>query len=324
MENDIIKLYTEESLSINQICKLLHIGKLKVKSILTKNQISLNKKGGKIKHVLVDIDYTKYDNKILKCKKTGKIIKDILNKSGFVVTHLKKVYDIELPSNFKRNMITKTTGKLWYEDYFNIIDDTTIEKEKWDCPICDWSTKDVKNKGGFITKHVREHGYNNIRDFFEYYPNVRINLKEEKIFLDDPKSFINCKICNQPFRSISNTHLKLHNINLEEYKFKYGEVFSEDFKNECKLYLDTGRNNIENNFTSKGQKEVSDYIQSLGLTVLNNHKKTLNGVEMDIFIPNLNIGFEYNGLFWHSEKMGKNKNYHLDKQNLAKSYDIKL
>jgi hypothetical protein len=221
-------------------------------------------------------------------------------------------------------MITKTTGKLWYEEYFDLIDDVVIEKDKWVCPLCDWFTNDVKNLGGFITKHVRSHDFNNIKEFFEYYPTVRIDLKEEKIFLDNPKSFISCGICEQPFRSISNTHLKSHNITLEEYKTKYGEVFSEDFKKECKSYLDVGRGNIENNFTSKHQKEISDYIQSLGVTVLNNHKKSLNGVEIDIYTPELKIGFEYNGLFWHSEKMGKHKNYHLDKQKLANKHGIKL
>jgi len=70
----------------------------------------------------------------------------------------------------------------------------------------------------------------------------------------DSKSFINCKICNQPFRSISNTHLKLHNITLEKYEKKYGDIFSENFKEECKNYLEKGRPNIENNFTSKNQK----------------------------------------------------------------------
>ena len=62
----------------------------------------------------------------------------------------------------------------------------------------------------------------------------------------------------------------------------------------------------------KAQKEILDYIKELGFNVINNHKKSLNGVEIDIFIPELNIGFEYNGLFWHSEKMGKDKNYHLN------------
>jgi hypothetical protein len=47
MKQDIVKLYTEEKLSINQICELLHIGKLKVKDVLIKNGIGLNKRGGR-------------------------------------------------------------------------------------------------------------------------------------------------------------------------------------------------------------------------------------------------------------------------------------
>jgi hypothetical protein len=34
--------------------------------------------------------------------------------------------------------------------------------------------------------------------------------------------------------------------------------------------------------------------------------------EIDIYLPELKIGFEYNGLYWHSE-LNKNKNYHYDK-----------
>jgi hypothetical protein len=322
MEQEIVKLYVEESLSINDICKKFHIGKLKVKEILNKNNIQLNKKGGQKKHLIIDIDYAKYKNKVLKCKKTDKIINDTLNRSGFVLTHLKNVYGLNLPSLYKRQMITKTTGKLWYEDYFDLVDE--VIKEKWNCPVCNWSTNDVKNQGGFITKHIKKHGFSSIKDFFDFHPQSRIDLKEEKINLLDNKSFVNCNICNQPFRSISNTHLKSHNISLEEYVKKYGEIFSENFKEECKLYLDKGRLNVENNFTSKSQKEISDFITSLGFQVLNNHKKILQGVEIDIFIPDLMVGFEYNGLFWHSEKMGKSKNYHLDKQNLAKKNGIKL
>jgi len=322
MEQDIITLYTQKKMSINDICKHFKIGKLKVKDILFKNGIELNKKGGQKKHFVKEIDYSIYENKVLKCKKTNKIIKDVLNRSGYVLIHLKEVYNIEPPTLYKRNMITNTTGKLWYEDYFEL--ENKEEKKKWYCPICEWKTNDINNYGGFITRHIKEHDFNNLKDFFDYYPSVRINLKEEKIDLNNSKSFIDCKICGQPFRSISNTHLKSHNISPEDYKDKYGEVFSEDFKDECKKYLEKGRVNIENNFTSKAQKEILEYIKDLGFTVINNHKKTLNGTEIDIFIPELNIGFEYNGLFWHSEKMGKDKNYHLNKQILAKTYGVKL
>ena len=322
MEQEIIKLYVEEKKPINQICKQLKIGKLKVKKILSENNIPLNKKGGQVKNIVKDIDYSIYDNKILKCKKTGKIINDVLNKSGSVFSHLKKEYDLQLPTLYKRKIITNTTGKLWYEDYFDII--PKEKKEKWGCPICKWETNDINNLGGFITRHIREHNFNSLKDFFDLYPSVRINLKEDKIDLNNPKSYIKCEICDQPFRSISNTHLKSHNISQEEYKVLFGEIFSEDFKKECSTYLDNGRENIENNFTSKAQQQIQEYISNLGFNVINNHKKSLGGSEIDIFIPDLNIGFEYNGLFWHSEKMGKDKNYHLNKQILAEKNGIKL
>jgi len=46
MIEDIIYKYTIEKLSLTDICKIYNIGKLKVKQILTDNNISINKKGG--------------------------------------------------------------------------------------------------------------------------------------------------------------------------------------------------------------------------------------------------------------------------------------
>ena len=40
----------------------------------------------------------------------------------------------------------------------------------------------------------------------------------------------------------------------------------------------------------------------------------LNGKELDIYIPDLNLSFEFNGLYWHSE-LYKDKKYHIDKTN---------
>ena len=46
--------------------------------------------------------------------------------------------------------------------------------------------------------------------------------------------------------------------------------------------------------------------------------------EIDVYIPSLNLGIEYNGLHWHSERLGKDKNYHLDKLNKCNEQGIKL
>ena len=50
----------------------------------------------------------------------------------------------------------------------------------------------------------------------------------------------------------------------------------------------------------------------------------LKGKELDIFIPSLKLGIEYNGLRWHSEEFGKDHRYHLDKLNKCNEQGIKL
>jgi len=74
---------------------------------------------------------------------------------------------------------------------------------------------------------------------------------------------------------------------------------------------------------SKGQLEIQAYLASLGVE-FEVEKRVLKGKECDIFIPSLNMAFEYNGLYWHSESMGKDKRYHLNKTELAESLGIRL
>jgi hypothetical protein len=323
MENNVINLYVNGGYSISQLCKEFGVGKLRIKGILKNNDIPLKKKGGQKKHMIVNTDYSVYDNKSLKCVKTNKIISDVLNKSGSVTTHLKKVYGLEeIPSQYKRNLVFKTTGKLWYEEYFTLID--TVVKDKWCCPICDYTTNDVNNLGGFITKHIRKHGFYDSNEFNDKYPHCNTPLRGYKINIDDSDTYIRCGVCEQPFRSITNTHLETHNMSIDEYKVRHGETFSKNYLGDCVNYLNKGRENITQNFTSKAQNEINEYIKSLGFETLMNNKKLLQGVEIDIYVPSCNVGFEYNGLFWHSEKMGKGKDYHIGKQNLAKEKGLKL
>lgn len=51
------------------------------------------------------------------------------------------------------------------------------------------------------------------------------------------------------------------------------------------------------------------------------NKKENKMYEIDIFIPELNIGFEYNGIYWHST-LKKDKDYHKKKQQFFKSLEI--
>ena len=48
-----------------------------------------------------------------------------------------------------------------------------------------------------------------------------------------------------------------------------------------------------------------------------------DGLEIDIYLPELKLGFEFNGLYWHSEEW-KEKNYHLDKTLYFKERGIRI
>ena len=50
----------------------------------------------------------------------------------------------------------------------------------------------------------------------------------------------------------------------------------------------------------------------------------VEGNEIDIYLPDLRVGIEYNGIFYHTEEMGKGKNYHLNKTEVCKRNNIRL
>lgn len=85
--------------------------------------------------------------------------------------------------------------------------------------------------------------------------------------------------------------------------------------------------------TSKLEKELQDYIQSLlpsEKIIFNDKSTVLNPItnyflELDVHIPNRKIAFEFNGLYWHSEhNLDSPKMYHLNKHNYCKELDIEL
>jgi hypothetical protein len=73
--------------------------------------------------------------------------------------------------------------------------------------------------------------------------------------------------------------------------------------------------------SSYPEKELSEYINSLGFDTIKKRLKSCG--EIDIFIPKLNIGIEYNGVYWHSD-IRKDKNYHYNKTTCCYNEGIRL
>jgi formylmethanofuran dehydrogenase subunit E len=73
--------------------------------------------------------------------------------------------------------------------------------------------------------------------------------------------------------------------------------------------------------TSLQENELKDYIKSFNINIEENKK--INGVEIDIFIPEKNIAFEYNGNWWHSD-FNKETNFHYNKISHLQENNIRL
>lgn len=76
------------------------------------------------------------------------------------------------------------------------------------------------------------------------------------------------------------------------------------------------------NCVKDGSSEVYEFLTDKNIDIVQKDRKILDGLELDILIPSLKIGIEYNGLYYHREGLqdgigGVGKTYHLNKTKLA-------
>lgn len=74
------------------------------------------------------------------------------------------------------------------------------------------------------------------------------------------------------------------------------------------------------------EQELFDFVVGLlpGTVVEEQNRTVLHGKEIDVYVPSLKVGFEMNGLVWHSEKFENDKNYHLGKTLMSAENGVKL
>lgn len=75
---------------------------------------------------------------------------------------------------------------------------------------------------------------------------------------------------------------------------------------------------------SQSEQEVKDFIKSLNFEIIENDRKLISPLEIDIIIPEKKIAIEYCGLYWHGELKGKNIKYHLHKLEECNKVGYKL
>jgi len=158
------------------------------------------------------------------------------------------------------------------------------------CPVCSIKLRNLnKRKESYLDfkKIIKNEGYK-LLDSFDNYMDKRTKLKIK--------------------------HLKCGNIlSVNKDNFVY------NFLNRCP-YCETSKN------VSSNEIQILNYIKKIykGKIKLNDRDnlKKINQ-ELDIYLPDLKLAFEFNGLYWHSEKF-KDKDYHYNKMVECHNKGIRL
>ena len=129
----------------------------------------------------------------------------------------------------------------------------------------------------------------------KYMETNKLSFSEAKYVLKyDIKEKPKCLVCNK--NAIFSKDAYGYLLHCEDHKFDYT--------------------------TSLAEKEIYEYVNSLGINSIRNTREIING-ELDLYIPTKKLAIEYNGLYWHNEEF-KQPSYHYKKWEDCKNKDIKL
>lgn len=336
-EEAICKEYAETGIGIEAMALKYHVGKLRIKDILTRHNIKFKRAGSQEStqvFVVPDWKIKKYppqEGKTIYAidRKTSFESPDVENKGGVLTTYIEKQYGVATPTLYDRRMHYMRTGNYWWEQWFDI--EYRDKKPVKKCPYCDWETVDTENKSGmFITHLLKEHHMTKFQ-YLEHHPEDKpyfetvaptINRQMET----NPDKYVVCKICGSKFARIDAHHLRTHGMTKMEYIEKFGQdsMSSKDYHERQSNASAIINQNMTFTRRSKDELEILEFIQSHGIECRAD-RKILNGKEIDIFIPSMNIGIEYNGNLWHTEVFGKKGHfYHVSKLEECAGKGVKL
>jgi hypothetical protein len=220
--------------------------------------------------------------------------KDIQDKSKKT---LLENFGVDNP-NKSPEIIKKRVESFKLSNYKETFKETSIKRYGVNHP---WMNKEIHTKTIISTKNSK-----NIK--LEKSINIKLEkyTQYELISIDYDKFKRNivifCSICNKEF-----------NINREDFHIRFRE----------KTTICTNCNPI-NSSQSGTEMELYKFIKdNYSGEIITNSKRIIHPNELDIYLPELNLAFEYNGLYWHSESQ-KGKYYHISKTKKCNEIGIKL
>ncbi len=213
----------------------------------------------------------------------------------------------------------------------------TISEKSKQTLMQNWGVENPSYSEEIVNKRIQKFRLSSFKDSFRTtslkkygvihpWMNKEIHSKTISHFYDDYRDRINNKIDSKEFSFLgfeklvsTNLLFKCHKCNQDfkilTYQFYHRVNSGVSICTSCFPISES---------SSISQIEIYDFIkENYDGEILFNDKSAIKPFEVDIFIPDLKIGFEFNGLWWHSSKF-KDENYHLHKIEESTKKDIKL
>lgn len=302
-------LYITQNKSIIEVAKILNVSRNTILRSLYKNQIKKDKDSISLQREKTNLE--KYGTKSVaqvpefkeKIKKTNlkkygvenpaqlkevyaKVKKTNLEKYGVKCTlELEEVKQKIKQTNLDRYGVENI---LLSEKYRERIKNTTLEKYGVENPL---QSKEIRQKikNTYLT--------NNFPNVIKYFADKETTEDFLKKNYNEKTTLIQLSKDTGVSRTVVGQYI--HKYGLEDY-----------IEYDCKV--------------SQPEKDIVEYLTSKGITnIVQSDRTVLDGKEIDIFLPDYNVGIEFNGDYWHSE-LKRDKRYHYDKSMLANSKGVFL
>ena len=138
------------------------------------------------------------------------------------------------------------------------------------------------------------------------------------------------KIVNNTLKKYLYKNIKIIDYTNEEYTIlcKRGHNFSISkslLKNRLRFNVEPCIicNPIHSHSSDKENKLLNYIKDNYDGKIINSDRNILSGKELDIYLPDLKLAFEFNGVYWHNE-LNRENNYHLNKTEKCLEKEIQL
>lgn len=223
---------------------------------------------------------------------------------------------------------------------------------KYGCPKCaadSVSKNSAMTTADFIKKAIAVHGDKYDYSKVEYQGNKRVHIicPIHGEFWQSPHNHLfgnGCPKCGRQ-RTINLSRMTQDDFirraaEIHDNKYDYSKVKYVDYRTKVTIgcpvhgeFKQTPDDHLQGkgcpkcgNLLSKSENEIYEYCCSLvgKENVIQSEHSIIKPHEIDIYIPSLKIGIEYNGLRWHSEEFGKDRHYHITKTLACEKKGIRL